>query len=284
MKHSNQLLTTAETLRRIFVPLSSSVCSHSTAIRPLCLNPPRLFHKSANPRSPVNYSVPRSWRPSQVNHRLDINNFGPKTQGSAQPGEIRDDSIRAFKVYLVQSDNTLGDPVLLRDALDGRQVDDRGRITQYLRQVRQADDEFMFPVCKYYDKRFERDREIAKKKAAKTAKMESKKLEINWTVDNNDLDHRMARLREFLGKGWRVEIVLGSTRKRGWKGKRTSDLEEAGALIARIRAAALDVEGAKERTEMEGILGQEVVLNFEGTKQKKNNAAASADAAGAASV
>ena len=266
MRPCKQLLTTAEVLQCIFFPLFLPAPVKLTILRHACLSPRKSYHHSPSLSSSIPDASPIR-RPFQPDPRLNTSNFGPKDQTSAKPGELRDELIKAFRVYVVQPDDTLGEPILLREALAARQLDEKGRPTQYLRQVREPDEEFPYPVCKYYDKKIERDRELAKRKAAKTAKSESKQLEVNWTVSDNDLRHRMGRLKEFLGKGWKVEIVLGSTRKRGWKGKRTADPEEAKILIQRIRTAAMEVNGTREKTEIKGVLGQEAVLSFEGPKK-----------------
>ncbi|KAL9129948.1 MAG: hypothetical protein Q9217_001750 [Psora testacea] len=267
MRRCKQPLTATQALQRVFLPFLNQCHIGLTVLRPACASNARFYHRSAIPFPPHPYALPAQ-RPFQPDLRLNPNNFGPKDQVDARARDLRDELIRAFKVYVVQPNDSLGEPVLLRDALDARQFDERGKPTQYLRQVREPDDEFPYPVCKYYDVKLERDRELAKKKAAKTAKTENKQLEINWTVSDNDLGHRMGRLKEFLEKGWKVEVVLGSTRKKGWKEKRMADSEEAKNLINRIKAAAMEVDGARERTGMKGVLGQEAVLSFEGIKKK----------------
>ena len=197
--------------------------------------------------------------------------FSPTGQDTQRSNDVRDEKIRSYKVIIAKESGGLEDEVLLRDALEARKVDERGKPTQYLRQVRPPDAQIPYPVCKYYDKQLERDRESARKKAAKASKTESKQLEINWTVGDNDLSHRMGRLKEFLEKGARVEIIIGSSRKKGWMKKRTDDTNFAGRLVDKIRAAMTEVQGAKERAEMTGKLGEEVRLSFEGPKKKPIN-------------
>ena len=198
--------------------------------------------------------------------KLNIANYGPKRKDD-KAGMPRDENIKAFKVQIVQKDNTIGEPMLLSDVLNARAQDERGRFTQFLRLVREPDEQLLYPLCKYYSKQDERDRENARKKASKSSKTGKKQLEINWTVGDNDLSHRMGRLKEFLGKGWQVEVIIGSTRKRGWRGKRTDNKDMAEMLVAKIRNAAFEVEGAKQKAEMKGKLGEEVCLSFEGSKK-----------------
>ena len=204
---------------------------------------------------------------------LDPTRFGPTGQDTQRSTDVRDEKIRSYKVIIAKESGGLGDEVLLRDALEARKVDERGKPVQYLRQVRPPDAQIPYPVCKYYDKKLERDKQSARKKATKASKIESKQLEINWTVGDNDLSHRMGRLKEFLEKGARVEVIIGSSRKKGWMKKRTDDTNIASQLVDRIRAAMAEVQGAKERAEMTGKLGEEIRLSFEGPKRKPINSA-----------
>lgn len=124
-------------------------------------------------------------------------------------------------------------------------------------------------MCKIYDKKAAREAEEAKRKASKgtKAKRQTKQLELNWSVSEYDLGHRMARLKEFLQKGWKVEIVFGSKRKSGWNRKREVSPEEADLLLEKIRKVVGEVEGALEK-QMGGEVGKEAMLFFEGKAKK----------------
>ncbi len=134
--------------------------------------------------------------------------------------------------------------------------------------VSPAGPERRFPICKVYDKQVMREKEEAKRKAAKASKMEEKQLELSWTIGHHDLGHRLGKLKEFLLKGCRVDIVVGSRRHKGWNRKRDITNEDAEKLLARIRSEVREVEGAKERLAMDGRLCEEAVLHFEGSKIK----------------
>lgn len=200
-------------------------------------------------------------------------NTGPNSKKSFGPKDgrrPRDEEINAFKVYMVRpEDRRLAEPQFLSEVLDARERDEKGRPTQFLQEVSPPSGELPYPVCKMYDKKAAREAEEAKRKATKATKMksQSKQLEVSWGVSDNDLGHRMARLKEFLEKGWRVEIVFGSKRKSGWKDKKEASPEEANKVLEKIRKTVSEVEGAQER-QMQGKVGQEAILCFEGKTKK----------------
>ncbi|RYP04165.1 hypothetical protein DL765_010286 [Monosporascus sp. GIB2] len=107
-------------------------------------------------------------------------------------------------------------------------------------------------------------------RAARRKAVGTKELELNWAIAPHDLEHKLRRLREFLGKGMQVEVMLA--RKRGG---RTAAKDEAEALLARVREAALEgVPGAKEVRKMSGTVGGIAHLYFEGPPQKMRRKAA----------
>ncbi|CAF9908027.1 hypothetical protein IMSHALPRED_006561 [Imshaugia aleurites] len=193
--------------------------------------------------------------------------FGPKDSSARRP---RDEEINAHKVYLVRpEDSRLTEALLLSEVLAARERDEKGRPTQFVQEVSPPTEEIAYPVCKIYDKKAAREAEEAKRKASKITKMkwQTKQLELGWSVSDNDLGYRLARLKEFLQKGWRVEMVFGSKRKSGWNEKREASLEEANKVLGKIRKTVGEVEGAQER-QMQGEVGKEAILFFEGKAKK----------------
>ena len=193
--------------------------------------------------------------------------YGPKDGPDRRP---RDKEIDAFKVYMVRpEDDRLTEPRFLTEVLDARERDEKGRPTQFVQQVSPRSEERPYPVCKMYDKKAAREAEEAKRKASKASKMklQSKQLEVSWAVSDNDLGHRLARLKEFLEKGWRVEIIFGSKRKSGWMERKEASLEEANNVLEKIRKVVGEVKGAQER-QMQGVVGKEAILSFEGKAKK----------------
>ncbi|RYP62265.1 hypothetical protein DL769_007376 [Monosporascus sp. CRB-8-3] len=125
-------------------------------------------------------------------------------------------------------------------------------------------------VCRIVDRAAA---EAAAEEAARAARRKAvgtKELELNWAIAPHDLEHKLRRLREFLGKGMQVEVMLA--RKRGG---RAAAKDEAEALLARVREAALEgVPGSKESRKMSGTVGGVVHLYFEGPPEKMRRKAA----------
>ncbi|OBT69420.1 hypothetical protein VE03_01225 [Pseudogymnoascus sp. 23342-1-I1] len=119
------------------------------------------------------------------------------------------------------------------------------------------------PVCKIINKVAEQKAAKAHKKKPVNPSQTVKTLELNWAIDSHDLEHKLKRMREFLEKGYRVDVVLIGKRK-----KRKATPEEAAETLRRIRAAAEEVEGAKEWKAMEGKVGVQVTVYLEGKAKK----------------
>lgn len=119
-----------------------------------------------------------------------------------------------------------------------------------------------------FDKKAVLEKESARRKAGKEKKLVTKQLECSWTMSDHDLGHRLGRLKEFLGKGWRVEVVFGAKRK-GWADRRAPTQDETKKILANIQAAVKEVEGAKELRAMQGKEGEEATLSFEGKAKKE---------------
>ena len=182
----------------------------------------------------------------------------------------RDEEIKANRIYLVNPETgKLSEPVSLLDVLDTRLKDEKGRPTQFLQEVAPAspEEDRPYPICKMFDKKYVREVETAKQKAKKETKQQTKQLEISWTVSDNDLSYRLVRLKEFLEKGWKVELVFGAKRK-GWMGRRKATPEDIERVLGRINSAVGEVEGAKEWKPMQGVVGEQAILSYEGKAKK----------------
>lgn len=119
------------------------------------------------------------------------------------------------------------------------------------------------PICKIINKEAVQKAAKALKKKPSSPSQTVKTLELNWAIDPHDLQHRLKRLREFLEKGYRVDVVLIGKRK-----KRKASPEEAAETLRRVREAGEDVEGAKEWKAMEGKVGGAVTVYLEGKAKK----------------
>lgn len=281
MRPQLRLITPSEALRRVFLPSLPDASTRTYCSRPRPNRPPTP-QQCLSPSLPS--ILPRQhprFTSSSSSQKSNFKPFAPPPPTPAQFGSKRlhpdrrprDDEISAYKVYLVQPDTRLSEPLYLSDVLARRALDEKGRFTQFVQEVSAAaaDEERPYPVCKLYDKKAVREAEEARRKTARAMKRtgagKSKQLDLSWTMSDNDLGHRMAKLREFLEKGWRVEIVFGSQRRSGWTKKREASEEEARGVLEKIRKAVGEVEGAQER-EMQGAVGKEAVLIFVGKAKK----------------
>lgn len=127
------------------------------------------------------------------------------------------------------------------------------------------------PTCKIISKKESYESEKRAKEVAKEKKRVQKvtsgeglkTLELNWAIDLNDLGHRINRIKEFLGEGRRVEVVLAA-KKRGRKASR----EECEVVLEKLRTAVGEVEGAKQREATTGKIGGFVTMVFQGRPVK----------------
>jgi len=212
----------------------------------------------------------RTYGPNAVtaNGSISINGDKPPIRPDRPP---RNEGIKAFKVHVVHPETQrLSGPHMLMDVLDEREMDDKGRPMQYIQEVAPADHEAdpprYYPIVKLFDKKLEREKESERRKAGKEKKQQNKQLEVSWTIGDGDLGHRLGRLKEFLVKGWKVELLFGVKRK-GWNKRREPTQEEVAKVLEKIREAVQEVEG-KEWRGMQGKEGAEAVLYFEGKTKK----------------
>ena len=174
----------------------------------------------------------------------------------------RNEEIKAFKVYMVRpEDNRLSEPILTFNALQSRRRDDKGRFLEFLQEVSPVNEREgqLFPVCKMFDKKAVRESQIAKRKASRESKKQTKQLDVGWKMADNDLSRRLGRFKEFLEKGLRVEISFERKRKR-----MEASQEDVQRVLERISQAAREAEGAREFQAVQGKEGQPVKLVYEG--------------------
>lgn len=86
---------------------------------------------------------------------------------------------------------------------------------------------------------------------------------MNWAIEKGDLGHRLNRLREWLGRGWRVEVVLAKKRR-----GRVATLEEAERLVESVRGV-LGECGGRENKVAEGKVGGVMTIYCEGKVTKE---------------
>jgi len=118
------------------------------------------------------------------------------------------------------------------------------------------------PICKIIDKKALYAQKKAKaenaKKSKQNAATKSKTIELNWAIEQGDLGHRLKKLQDFLGKGVKVEVMIAPKRR----GKIATQ-EDAAEVVKQLKAAALEVPGAREVKGTSGIIGKEYTVAFE---------------------
>lgn len=250
MGHAPHLTSTAEALQCVFFP----------HVRPAPTVPLRPRRGSLHP---LTYSAQRqaSTRPKPGAYNLagkfvSSAKFGPKSS----PTNLypRDEAINTSRIHVVQPNSKLSSPQSLLSLL--RTID---RKTHYVEQH----DEFEgLPVCKLINKAEARAAEKARRKAkAKNPSQTVKYLELNWAIDQNDLQHRLGKLKEFLMEGRRVEVFLAKKKKR----MRDATEAEGRSTLARVRESVKSVEGARETRDMDGNFLERATLFFEGKRAKQ---------------
>ena len=100
---------------------------------------------------------------------------------------------------------------------------------------------------------------LKKQKSAITTRV----LEFTWAIFEHDLAHKMKKMGEFMQKGNRVEVIVGTR-----KGMTRVKAERAKELIAKIREAGAMF--GKEWKEADGALGTQFTLFFEGRTPVKS--------------
>lgn len=188
--------------------------------------------------------------------------------GGAEKRALWNEDIPARYVTLVNDEGRLNEPEPLRPLLAS--FDPKEWRLVCLEKVPDdpEDQRRWIPVCKMINRKEEYDKERAKKAERKTVTKKTadplnvKTLELNWAIDvNNDLNHRLNKVKEFLAEGRRVEIVLAK-KKRG----RVATRDECDNVLSRINAAVEEVKGARQLKPMEGKVGAVAMLLLEGPK------------------
>ncbi|KAI1765902.1 hypothetical protein GGR53DRAFT_241352 [Hypoxylon sp. FL1150] len=118
-------------------------------------------------------------------------------------------------------------------------------------------------ICRVVDNAAASAAALEAQKQARRKAVDSKELELSWSIAGHDLAHKLRRLRDFLSKGLSVEVTLAKK-----KGGRVATRDEAAAVLAAVKEAAGEV-GAKEARKMEGWVGGAAKLFLEGVGERK---------------
>ena len=111
-------------------------------------------------------------------------------------------------------------------------------------------------ICRIFSKQEVSEQEMPKSKESKPREKPAKQLEFSWTIDTNDLRHKLIRMKGFLEGGRKVELIIADRRKRGGAKGREVTKEDRDKLIASIRTFTKGLDGVKEWKKM-----AEVVIN-----------------------
>ncbi|KAI4148785.1 MAG: hypothetical protein L6R39_002690 [Caloplaca ligustica] len=257
--HSAHFPGTAEALRKVFLPYP---------ILPAIQRPQRIVFRRHFP----NVQRRNAWHLSPLSA-----NGTPQPQNTGPP---RDEAIAAREVQVVDPDGgALQPPRSLRDALASidRRVDFLVQVGDKIHpryahlagpEAGGQDTRPRIPVCKAITKAQYRQAQAEKLRPKKDASALVKEVDVNWAMSQNDLNHRLKRLKDFLDDGRRVEVAFGKRKRKGWMQRKDVTDEEANSIVKQVRRAVQEVEGAKEWKEMEGKVRGELVMFFEAKREK----------------
>lgn len=192
-----------------------------------------------------------------------------KTRPAERRSQRWDSEITALQIYLLDpTTDTLVREVRTRfDVLNS--LDTRTHRLVQLSPDEPENPDFI-PVCKIVSKKeaYENekkrrlDSKEQRKANARGSEANMKMLELNWAIDKGDVQHRCAKLREFLGEGRMVEVCF-----RGKKGGRKATMAECEDLLKTVRAVAEEFDGVKEKG-FEGVVGGMASIEFVPKKGK----------------
>jgi translation initiation factor IF-3 len=175
----------------------------------------------------------------------------------------RDQEIEDKMIHLVTEDNKLSPPQYTSSVLNS--IDPKTHILMMvaLPPERGSREEHEWPICKIVSKKaLHEEKAKAKKKENPSATV--KTIELNWAIDPHDLRHRLQRMQYFLAKGYRVDVVMAGKRK----GKKATAYEAAN-VVATVKQAVAEVEGAREWRAMDGEVGKMATVFAEGKQAVK---------------
>ncbi|OIW29609.1 hypothetical protein CONLIGDRAFT_643699 [Coniochaeta ligniaria NRRL 30616] len=235
-----------------------------TSSRPPFPRPPQTI----NPRDPVLHPSAQA----STHDSRSVKAHKPKGSSKGPASLPRDDAIAEVADYVVlrREDGHLTEPRPLSSVLAEAHIRDQTVVTIVLPRAGQKGGS-QHPICVVLDREgyeeSERRRiaeEGEREKGESKKKKGTKELEINWAIAPHDLEHKMKRFREFLGKGLRVEMLLLRKSKRKGKVFKQASPDEVEELLRRVREEAASVQGAREFKTASGVVGDKYQLFFEG--------------------
>jgi len=170
----------------------------------------------------------------------------------------RDEEITWPILELVQTDGTRGPPTPTPQLLLKVNPRTESLVVVALPDPKAADSP-QYPLCKIVNKVAEEQARRERRKSERLKAVQLKELELNWAIDPHDMEHRLRKMRGWLEKGMRVEVLLMNK-----KHKRAATREEAKEALRKVRNALSEVPGAKEVGNGDGELGKSLKLRFDG--------------------
>jgi translation initiation factor IF-3 len=126
------------------------------------------------------------------------------------------------------------------------------------------------PICKIIDKKQSYEQSKAKAKNSKNSKnpgLTNKAIELSWVIEKGDLSHRLKKMKDFLEKGFKVEISVAQKRR----GK-VATPEQAREVLQSVLDTIEGTEGARQSKPKTGKIGSEMTIFAEGSaKAAKGN-------------
>lgn len=213
--------------------------------------------------------------------RPPASKYGPKKNKKQSANRLpRDEEISRIADYVLLrgEDGRLSEPKAVSTVLFECGVADRTLTVIALPKQRdEGGGGPRYPICAVVDRaEFEeaervreesgRERETEEKKVRKG----TKELEMNWMIQDHDLGVKMRKMREFLGKGLRVEVLLARKTRSGPRGRGKMEVkrEVAEELVRKVKEVAGEA-GAKEYKVSDGSVGGRFQMFFEGVSGGK---------------
>ena len=181
---------------------------------------------------------------------------------AAKPVWVADEAIGVLTIDYVDGDGQFHEGVRLRDVLAS--ID---RTTHAVVCINSHADADVPRLCKlltrtsleeHVKRSFRAERESRRKRRETSPQSVLKEVEFSWAISEHDLEHRMRKVSEFMLKGFRVAVSLGT--KRGMAKQPLGTMVE---LLGRIRETCAQW-GKECRTE--GTVGMRYTILFEGRR------------------
>lgn len=226
-----------------------------------------------NPRDPV--TQPSVQAPTHDSRSVKAHQPKGTKSKSSSSSLPRDEAIKKVSDYIVlrREDGLLTEPRPLSSVLMEAQIRDQTVVTIVLPRPGQTGGN-KYPICVVLDRQSYEVSEVqrlkeesTKERVEKKAKKGTKELEINWAIAPHDLEHKMKRFREFLGKGLRVEMLLLRRPKKKGRVFKQASREEVEDLLNKVREEASQVPGTREFRTPSGIVGEKYQLFYEGPQR-----------------